>query len=97
MKQTNISIPSKTIHHHEYKNSQITTTNDGSQLDSKIIPYQSHSYVMTYNKLRKRITHKKESYAHHLDVNETEMSRNVLRPIGYKGYWKKGYFQNLLC
>ena len=85
-------------------NSQITTSNDGSQLDINAISYQSDSHMTTYNKLRKSNTHKEESYIHHLDLNETdesqldiEMSRTVVRPIGYKGYWKKAYFQNLLC
>ena len=79
-------------------------TSNSSQLDSKTIPYQSDSDTMAYNNLRKRNTYEEKSYAHHLDLNErdesqlnTEMSRTVVKLIGYKGYWKKSYFQNLLC
>ena len=46
----------------------------------------------------------KKSFVQHLNLKETdesqldtEMSRTVIMPIGYKGHWKRGCFQNLLC
>ena len=88
-----------------------TSIDEGDQSDSKTIPdqldsdmkrYQSDKDTMPCNKQGEEENPQREELQVSSQQKDkswlnTEMSKTVVMPIGYKGHWKKGYFQNLLC
>ena len=88
-----------------------TSIDEGDQSDSKTIPDQLDSDMKTYQSDKDTIPYNKLGEGENPQTEElrvsprqkgkswlsTEMSKAVVMPMGYKGHWKKGYFQNLLC